>query len=146
VVRVLRENAAGIKARLGASLRLARIADLDIKTNRGIKVPRELLTTDARALIHDPSVDVVVELIGGLEPARTFQLEALKAGKPVVTPTRPCCRRMRRTRGRAEKAGVVLGFEASVGGGSRSSARCARAGRGRQPRVYGSSTAPATSS
>lgn len=118
VVRVLREHAAGIRSRLGAPLRLARIADLDIKTNRGIKVPKQLLTTDARALIHDPEVDVVVELIGGLEPARTFQLEALKAGKAVVTANKAVLSAHGvELASAAEKAGVALGFEASVGGG-----------------------------
>jgi homoserine dehydrogenase len=118
VVKVLREHAAGIRTRLGVPLRLAGIADLDIKTNRGVKVPRELLTTDARALIHDPSVDVVVELIGGLEPARTFQLEALKAGKPVVTANKAVLSAHGvELAAAAEKAGVALGFEASVGGG-----------------------------
>jgi homoserine dehydrogenase len=118
VVRVLHEHAAGIRSRLGAPLRLARIADLDIKTNRGVKVPKQLLTTDARALIHDPAVDVVVELIGGLEPARTFQLEALKAGKAVVTANKAVLSAHGvELASAAEKAGVALGFEASVGGG-----------------------------
>lgn len=118
VVRVLREHAAGLRARVGLPLRLARIADLDIKTNRGVKVPKELLTTDARALIHDPSVDIVIELIGGLEPARTLQLEALKAGKPVVTANKAVLSAHGvELAAAAEKAGVALGFEASVGGG-----------------------------
>jgi homoserine dehydrogenase len=118
VVRLLRDHAAGIRARLGVPLRLARIADLDIRTNRGVKVPKEVLTTDAKALIHDPSVDVVVELIGGLEPARTFQLEALKAGKPVITANKAVLSAHGvELASAAEKSGVALGFEASVGGG-----------------------------
>ena len=118
VVRVLREHAAGIRTRLGVPLKLARIADLDIKTDRGVKVPREMLTTNARELINDPAVDVVVELIGGLEPARTFQLEALKAGKPIVTANKAVLSAHGiELAGAAEKAGVALGFEASVGGG-----------------------------
>jgi homoserine dehydrogenase len=118
VVRILREHAAGLKTRLGVPLRLARIADLDIKTSRGIKVEKELLTTDAKALIHDPEVDVVVELIGGLEPARTFQLEALKAGKAVVTANKAVLSAHGIELSQAaETSGVALGFEASVGGG-----------------------------
>lgn len=118
VVRILREHASSIRARVGAPLRLAKIADLDIKTDRGVKVPREILTTSARELIHDPSVDVVVELIGGLEPARSFQLEALKAGKPVITANKAVLSAHGvELAGAAEKAGVNLGFEASVGGG-----------------------------
>jgi len=118
VVRVLREHAADIRARLGVPLRLARIADLDIRSDRGVKIPRDVLTTDARALIQDPAVDIVVELIGGQEPARTFQLEALKAGKPVVTANKAVLSlHGPELAAAAEKAGVVLGIEASVGGG-----------------------------
>jgi homoserine dehydrogenase len=118
VIRVLRDHAAGIRAHLGVPLRLAKIADLDLKTDRGVKVPRELLTNDARALIHDPSVDVVVELIGGLEPARTFQLEALRAGKPVVTANKAVLSAHGlELASAAEGAQIALGFEASVGGG-----------------------------
>ena len=118
VVRILREHSAEISARLGAPLRLAKIADLDIRSDRGIKIPKGVLTTNARELIHDPAVDVVVELIGGLEPARSFQLEALKAGKPVVTANKAVLSAHGvELATAAEKAGVGLGFEASVGGG-----------------------------
>jgi homoserine dehydrogenase len=118
VVRVLAEHAVGIRSHLGVPLRLAKIADLDLKTNRGVKVGKDVLTNDARALIHDPSVDVVVELIGGLEPARSFQLEALKAGKAVVTANKAVLSAHGvELASAAEKAGVALRFEASVGGG-----------------------------
>lgn len=118
VVRVLREHAQNIGARLGAPMKIVRIADLDVKTDRGVKLPRGMLTTDARGLIHDPAVDLVVELIGGLEPARTFQLEALSAGKPVVTANKAVLSAHGiELASAAEKAGVALGFEASVGGG-----------------------------
>lgn len=118
VVRLLRENAQSIGARLGAPMKIARIADLDVKTDRGVKVPDGVLTTDAHALIADPRVDLVVELIGGLEPARTFQLEALRAGKPVITANKAVLSAHGiEIAAAAEKAGVALGFEASVGGG-----------------------------
>ncbi|HEY2774393.1 MAG TPA: homoserine dehydrogenase [Candidatus Binatia bacterium] len=118
VVRILRDHATGLRARLGVPLRLARIADLDLKSDRGVKIDKSLMTTDARALIHDPSVDVVVELIGGLQPALSFQLEALKAGKSVVTANKAVLSAHGlELAAAAEKAGVALGFEASVGGG-----------------------------
>lgn len=118
VVRVLRDHASDIQARLGVPLRLVRIADLDTRTSRGVRVPPGMLTRDARALIHDPAVDVVIELIGGLEPARTFQLEALRASKPVVTANKAVLSSHGTELAKAaEKAGVALGFEASVGGG-----------------------------
>ena len=80
VVRVLQENADIIRERLGFPLALARIADKDTSSNRGVSVDPALLTADARALIEDPSIPIVVELIGGLTPAKEFILEALRRG------------------------------------------------------------------
>jgi len=118
VVRVLREHAHSIGARLGAPLGVVRIADLDVKKDRGVKIPKGMLTTDVRAVINDPAVDIVVELIGGLEPARSFQLEALRAGKPVVTANKAVLSAHGvELASESEKAGVALGFEASVAGG-----------------------------
>jgi homoserine dehydrogenase len=74
-----------ISARTGLSLELAAIAVRSPSRQRSVSVPDELFTTDAHAVVEDPSIDVVVEVIGGIEPARTLILDALKAGKPVVT-------------------------------------------------------------
>ena len=75
--------------RTGMSIRLAGIADhgTDALPERFSHVP---LTRDARDLISDPKIDIIVELIGGIEPAKTFVLEAIEAGKHVITPTRRC--------------------------------------------------------
>ena len=78
VVRLLYEK--GI-----AGLELVKVIDVDIKTRRGIDLPSSMLSTDWKQAVSDPKVDIVVELIGGLEPARSIQMEALKAGKDVVT-------------------------------------------------------------
>jgi len=117
-IRVLREHRAGIEQRLGFPLQLVRVADLDLRTDRGVRLANGTLIKDARKLIHDPAVDVVVELIGGQEPARTFLMEAIEAGKSVVTANKallsvhgPALAQA------AERRGVWLGFEASVGGG-----------------------------
>lgn len=118
VVRVLRDQAADIGARLGFPVRLVRVADLDTRSDRGVKLGRGVLIDDASRLIHDPAVDVVVELIGGNEPAKTFLCEAIAAGKSVVTANKALLSGEGLGLARAaEKAGVVLGFEASVGGG-----------------------------
>jgi homoserine dehydrogenase len=107
-----------IRQKLGCSVRLARIADLDLRTDRGVRVDRRLLTTDARELIADPVVDIVVELIGGYEPARQFVLAALRAGKSVVTANKALLAvHGAEIFAEAERLGVDLGFEASVGGG-----------------------------
>jgi homoserine dehydrogenase len=117
-IRVLREHAEGIAARLGSPLRLVRVADLDTARDRGVKLPAGVLIPDARRLIHDPEVDVVVELIGGVNPARAFVTEAFAAGKSVVTANKALLSAHGPELARAaEKAGVGLGFEASVGGG-----------------------------
>ncbi len=118
VIRLLREDADRLAERLGARVDLVRVADLDLDRRREVRVPRSLLTRDARALIADPAIDVVVELMGGLEPARRFVLEALAAGKAVVTAnTALLAHHGREIFAAAEKANVGFGFEASVGGG-----------------------------
>ncbi|HEY5648407.1 MAG TPA: homoserine dehydrogenase [Nitrospiria bacterium] len=118
VIRILQENSESIRRRLGASLELVKVADLDIETDRGIPIERGLLTTRADELIDDPDVDIVVELIGGYDPARGMILKAMEKGKAVVTANKA----LLAVHGEeiyqaAQKAGVGLGFEASVGGG-----------------------------
>jgi len=118
VVKLLALRSAAIRAQIGCSLRLVRIADLDIRTDRGVRVDRRLLTTDARKLIADPAVDIVVELMGGYEPARQFVLGALRAGKPVVTANKALLAvHGAEIFAEAERQVIDLGFEASVGGG-----------------------------
>src|ERR1035437_4246373 len=85
VVKLLQRNQAHIRSRLGARLTLGRIADIDLTTDRGVKVDRKLLTNSAESLIDDPKIDIVVELMGGYETARRFALRAIGAGKSVVT-------------------------------------------------------------
>jgi homoserine dehydrogenase len=118
VVKLLRGNAAVIRERLGAALSVKRIADIDIRRNRGIRVASSLLTTDAKAITDDPSIDLVVELIGGIEPARTLLLRAIANGKPVVTANKAllAAHGMQLLKAAHEK-GVDIGFEGSVGGG-----------------------------
>jgi homoserine dehydrogenase len=86
VVRLLHEQADDLAARIGAPVELAGIAVRRLGRDRGpLPVPVELFTTDALALCKRDDVDVVVEVVGGLEPARSWLLEALRAGKSVVT-------------------------------------------------------------
>lgn len=118
VVKLLARNRARIRERLGAHLALAGIADLDLETDRGVRVDRGLLTRDAARLIDDPSIDVIVELIGGYNPAGRFLLQAIGRGKSVVTANKALLAvKGDEIFGAAERAGVDVGFEASVGGG-----------------------------
>jgi homoserine dehydrogenase len=118
VVRLLREHRAEITRRAGMPIRLTAVADLDVKTDRGISVKPARLTTDAGAVLRDPAIDVVLELIGGYEPARRFVLAAIEAGKDVVTANKALLAvHGEEIVAAAERRGVRLGFEASVGGG-----------------------------
>jgi homoserine dehydrogenase len=117
VVKLLQENGDLIAGRLGAEILLQRIADIEIRKSRGIPVDDALLTTDAADILNDPGIDIVVELMGGYEPARTFILAAMTQGKHVVTANKA----LLATHGdeifrSAMRHGVNIGFEASVGG------------------------------
>jgi homoserine dehydrogenase len=117
VVKLLQQNEKLITQKLGARLVLKKIADINITSPRGIKIDRSLLTKDARDILNDPDMSIVIELMGGYEPARTFVLEAIQNGKHVVTANKA----MLATYGNeifpaAQHRGVDVGFEASVGG------------------------------
>lgn len=118
VVEGLQGNAELIAARLGARPVVRRIADVDLDKDRGVAVDRSILTRDAMAVIQDPAVDVVVELIGGTGVAKSFVTKALELGKPVVTANKALlAKHGRELFDLAERKGVDLYFSASVGGG-----------------------------
>jgi homoserine dehydrogenase len=118
VIDGLRRNRELLAHRLGIEVVLRRVADVDLDRDRGIEVDRTLLTRDAREAIRDPSVDIVVELIGGTGIARALVTEALQARKPVVTANKKLlAEHGDEIFGLAEKGGVDLYFGASVGGG-----------------------------
>ncbi|HJW68566.1 MAG TPA: homoserine dehydrogenase, partial [Candidatus Binatia bacterium] len=118
VVKLLRAHRAEIARRAGRPIVLTTIADVDLDTDRGVATKDIRLTHDARALVGDPDIDVVIELIGGYEPARRFVLEAIAHGKDVVTANKALLAvHGEEIAAAAERAGVRLGFEASVGGG-----------------------------
>ncbi len=115
--KVLLANKDILNERLGFKLNLKRIADLDITTDRGIKIPEGVLTTDVNQLFNDPEIDIVVELIGGIKPAKDFIMKAIQNGKHVVTANKA----LLATHGTdifnaAREKGVEVGFEASVAG------------------------------
>lgn len=118
VVRVIQKNADVLQQRLGAPVQLLKIADLDITTDRGVQVEQGILTTDVEEVISHPEIDLVIELIGGYEPAKSFLLKAIANGKHVVTANKA----LMAVHGQeiiaaANKAGVSVMFEAAVGGG-----------------------------
>ncbi|RME67275.1 MAG: homoserine dehydrogenase, partial [Nitrospirae bacterium] len=117
-IKILLENNSLIKERTGISFNIKKVADLDIERDRGVKLPREALTTKAEEIINDPEIDIVVELIGGIHPAKEFILKAIEQGKHVVTANKA----LLATEGQeifdaAKEKDVFIGFEASVAGG-----------------------------
>jgi homoserine dehydrogenase len=118
VVEGIGKNGALMAARTGINPVIGRIADLDIETDRGIDVPRDLLTTDAMSVIQDDKIDLIVELVGGTTVARTFTLEALKQGKPVITANKALLADHGEELYRAARENHTgLYYEAAVGGG-----------------------------
>lgn len=117
VVEILSENKSVVSEKTGVTLSLRHVAELKEELLQGLNLEGVTVSKDAAALIADPAVDVVCELIGGLEPARTFILNALKAGKHVVTANKM----LLATHGpelveAALANGVELRFEAAVAG------------------------------
>ena len=85
VFQAIQRNGALMASRLGVGLRVVRMAVRDVKKKRTVRIPRSLLTTDWEAVVNDPRVNLVVELMGGTTTARSVVLAALCLGKPVVT-------------------------------------------------------------
>ena len=99
-------------------LNLVRVAVRDLNRERPVEITPEILTTDPTVVVNDPDVDVVVEVIGGLEPARSLILQAIQAGKSVVTANKAViARHGEEIAEAAAKAGVYVLIEAAVGGG-----------------------------
>ena len=118
VVTLLKEQAPLLERRVGGRLRLKRIADIDLTRARGVEVDPKILTTDAREVTEDATIDIVIELIGGTTVAREVSLAALRNGKHLVTANKAllATHGLELFRVAAERR-VDLGFEASVCGG-----------------------------
>lgn len=118
LIQLVHEQADGIEARTGLRLEVSRVAVRNASKDRGVDLPRDRFTNDAADVVTDPSVDIVIEVIGGIEPARQLILDALKAGKPVVTANKELLANVgAEIFATAEASGVDVLFEAAVGGG-----------------------------
>ncbi len=118
VVKILQENADVIERRVGAKLVLKRIVDVDLETDRGVKLKPGVLSPRIEDVVEDPEIGIVMELIGGIEPAKTLMLRAIRNRKHIVTANKA----LLALHGdevfkAAERFGVDVNFEASVGGG-----------------------------
>lgn len=117
-VKVLLENAELIRRRVGVPVEIARVADLDTTADRGVMLPAGVLTADARDVLEDPAVDIVVELVGGYDVAKKVMLTAMASGKHVVTANKALLSvHGEELFNAAQRHGVDLRFEASVAGG-----------------------------
>ena len=118
VVKLLKKNRAQIGERVGAPIDLVRIADIDTRRDRGVRLSRGVLVGDAAKILEDPDIDIVIELMGGTGLARRFVLDAIGSKKDVVTANKALLAHHGAEIFRAaERAKVEVGFEASVGGG-----------------------------
>ncbi len=117
VAKLLIDNASVISARLGATLNLKRVADIDIETDRGIQFEKGVLTTDAETVVNDPDIDIIVEMIGGEGIAKALILKAIDNGKQVITANKALLASQGNTLfAAAAEKNVDLAYEAAVGG------------------------------
>lgn len=117
-VQLVERQADMIEARTGVRLQVARVAVRNISREREVDVPEGVLTRDAASVVADPTVDVVVEVIGGIEPARELISTAIANGKPVITANKELLANVgHELWAQSDAAGVDLLFEAAVAGG-----------------------------
>jgi len=117
VAKLLIENKDLLTARVGAHLNLKWVADLDLETERGIRLPEGALISDALRVVNDPEVDIIIEMIGGQGIAKDLILKAIENGKHIVTANKALLAgHGNELFATAAQKGVDLAFEASVGG------------------------------
>jgi homoserine dehydrogenase len=119
VVKILQSQRAMLEERAGCRLELVAVGDTDLTRDReGLDIRALPMTSDAARVLTNPDVDIVIELVGGLEPARTFILRALAAGKHVVTANKALlAHHGAELYEEARRRSVTLAFEAAVAGG-----------------------------
>ena len=118
VVKILRERKAFLSDKIGSEINIKKVCDKDFASKRNVRVDKNLITKDARQIIHDPQIDIIVELIGGIHPAKEYIIEALKKGKSVVTANKALlAQEGRELFALAADRGKSIYFEASVGAG-----------------------------
>ncbi len=118
LVRILQQRKALLSQKTGTEIVIKKICDRDLISRRDVTVSKSLLTRDADEIINDPQIDIVVELIGGIHPAKEFILAALKKGKHVVTANKALLAEYgNEIFALANEKGKSIYFEASVGAG-----------------------------
>ena len=118
VLSIIRENKEQIVKRSGYEVEIAKILVRDVKKDRGVEVPTEILTTSYEEILNDNEIKIVVEVMGGIEPAKEYIIKAMEAKKQIVTANKM----LLATCGdevfeKADEMGVSFQYEASVAGG-----------------------------
>lgn len=117
-IQLLQAQADFIESRTGVRLQIAQVAMRNVSRDRDVVLPESIVTRDVHAVVQDPTVDLVVEVMGGIEPARELIVAALQRGKPVVSANKELLANVGgELFALADEKGVDLLFEASVGGG-----------------------------
>ena len=118
LIRLIETDADRIAARTGVRLEVARVAVRNLSAERDVNLPPDSFTRDPASVVNSPDIHLVVETIGGIEPARQLVIDSLKSGKPVVTANKELVANVGQELFEAASAGGVdLFFEAAVGGG-----------------------------
>nr|WP_302578229.1 homoserine dehydrogenase [Methanobrevibacter arboriphilus] len=118
VVEIFNKNQDILSKKCGKPVNLRKVADLDITTDRGVKIDESILTADVNDVLENDDIDIVIELVGGYEPAKTFVLKAMKNGKHVVSANKALiAKHWEELINTADENNVRFSFEASVGGG-----------------------------
>ena len=118
VVATLNQNLPLLESKVNKKVNLKRIVDLDITTDRGVEVKPGVLSTNVDDILEDEEIDIVIELVGGYQPALNFILRAMENGKHVVTANKALlAKHWQEITASAQDNGVRVSFEASVGGG-----------------------------
>jgi homoserine dehydrogenase len=118
VIKLLIKNQKLIRKRVGSTLIISKVLARNNRKNRNFKLPRRIIADTPEKILKDPKIDIVVELMGGYEPARSYILGAMKAGKDVVTANKALlAAHGEEIFSQAQVHGIDIGFEASVGGG-----------------------------
>lgn len=118
VVATLNQNIQLLESKVNKKVNLKRIVDLDITTDRGVDVNPGVLSTNVDDILEDEEIDIVIELVGGYQPALNFILKAMENGKHVVTANKALlAKHWQEIMESAQNNGVRISFEASVGGG-----------------------------
>ena len=117
VYKLVQRRAAEMQAKVGADLKITKVMVKNLQKKRE-GIPSEVLTDDWESIVHDPEISIVIELMGGVEPARTYILQALEAGKNVVTANKDLlAEHGQELMEAAERNHCDICFEAAVGGG-----------------------------